>query len=128
MPSGNDAWERREGGDVETQEQEQLEQRALVSVTATSTTTTTITEQTAKPRRVPLALVWVGLRLREEADLMRRHALTMLSLVFFLVYVALVVFRNFAYYRHVALQAPLKDLGHQLVPELKGVGLSLIHI
>jgi hypothetical protein len=57
------------------------------------------------------------LRLREERQLLLRHSPILMTCSIFLVYFALVVFRNVAYYRFVP--APmLKDLGHEMFTEI----------
>ena len=66
------------------------------------------------------------LRLRKERQLLLYQWKSLLSCALFLVYFALVLFRNLAYYRF--LPGPvLKDLGHELLPEITD-NLELVDI
>jgi len=66
------------------------------------------------------------LRLRKERQLLLRQWKSFTVAAIVLVYFALVLFRNLAYYRFRP-GPPLKDLGHQLIPEISD-NLELVDI
>ncbi len=63
----------------------------------------------------------LGWKIREEIHLLKRQWLLFVSLAFFLGYVNAFVFLNLAFYRYPVEEADrrLKDLGHEIVPELE---------